>query len=172
MLKTRAKSLEISSIITASMELLFTSIEETLEFSRLLGSYLRGGEVFELVGDVGAGKTTFTKGLAEGMGVVDDVQSPSFTVSRVYEARDSVELHHYDFYRLTDPGIMRYDLEESTADERVVVVVEWAQTVSDLLPPERIVVTFSSEDSEVRKVTIQGKVSGVEEAYAAWYQNR
>ena len=64
-----------------------------------IGASLLGGEVLELVGDVGAGKTTFTKGLAKGIGVLETVQSPSFTISRVYEG-EKLQLKHYDFYRL------------------------------------------------------------------------
>jgi len=75
-------------------------------FGKKLGSFLVGGEVIELVGDVGAGKTTLTKGIGIGLGVTENVQSPSFTISQVYDARDNLTLSHYDFYRLNDAGIM------------------------------------------------------------------
>ena len=153
------------------MELVFTSIDETMDFARLLGSRLKGGEVLELIGDVGAGKTTFTKGLGVGLGVDDDIQSPSFTISRTYEARDGLTLHHYDFYRLPDPGIMQYYLEEAVGDPKAVTVIEWAQTVSDMLPTNRVVLQFTSGNNEERRVTLLSKVSGVEEAYATWNKN-
>lgn len=111
-------------------------INETamVEIGRKLGERLRGGEVIELVGDVGAGKTTLVKGIGLGLGVDEDVQSPSFTISRVYQARDNLELHHYDFYRLSDAGVMRYELAESINDPRVATVIEWADTVQQVLP--------------------------------------
>ena len=100
---------------------------EMMAVGRVLGERFRGGEVLELVGDVGAGKTTLVKGIGQGLRVDDDVQSPSFTISRVYEARDGLELHHYDFYRLQDAGVMQYELAESISDPKAVTVVEWAE---------------------------------------------
>lgn len=112
-------------------------------YGRRLGELLRGGEVLELVGDVGAGKTTLVKGIGEGLGIDEDIQSPSFTISRVYQARSGLELHHYDFYRLADAGIMSYELEESLRDPRVITVIEWAQSVQDVLPDSGGKITIS-----------------------------
>lgn len=108
-----------------------------------IGSALQGGEVIELIGDVGAGKTTFVKGLGRGLLLDEDVQSPSFTISRVYQARDGLELHHYDFYRLQDAGVMSYELAESIDDPKVVTVVEWAETVKEVLPDEHVRLTLA-----------------------------
>jgi tRNA threonylcarbamoyladenosine biosynthesis protein TsaE len=119
-----------------------------------LGSSLRGGECLELIGDVGAGKTTLTKGIARGMGVDEDVQSPTFTLSRIYET-DNLSLHHYDFYRLNEPGVMSYELAESLADPNVVTVIEWAETVEDVLPRDRVVITLRyTPDGEARIVSL------------------
>src|SRR5665647_571424 len=93
-----------------------TSEQEMRTLGEKLGLLLKGGEVIELVGDVGAGKTTFVKGLAHGLAIDEDVQSPSFTISRVYDARDDLQLAHYDFYRLNDAGIMANELTETTQD--------------------------------------------------------
>ena len=121
----------------------------------LLGGQFRGGEIVELIGDVGAGKTTFAKGVAVGLGVDEDVQSPSFTISRTYDARDGLILEHYDFYRLQEAGVMAYELSESVADEKTIVLVEWAETVASVLPEERIVVRISYHaDDEERTVTV------------------
>lgn len=107
-----------------------------MAFGEKLGKCFRGGEVVELVGDVGAGKTTLVKGVGRGLEVDDDVQSPSFTISRVYRARDDLELHHYDFYRLHDAGVMQYELAESIDNPRAITVVEWAGTVKEVLPAD------------------------------------
>jgi tRNA threonylcarbamoyladenosine biosynthesis protein TsaE len=111
-----------------------------IELGRKIGLKLRGGEVLELIGDVGAGKTTFVKGLALGLGIEDDVQSPSFTISRVYDGRDGLTLNHYDFYRLADAGIMKMEIAESIAMPKNITVVEWGESVRDVLPIEKITV--------------------------------
>lgn len=115
---------------------------------------LTGGEVFELVGDVGAGKTTFVKGLALGLGVDADVQSPSFTISRVYDGRDSMVLAHYDFYRLGDAGIMANELAEVVQDTGTVTVIEWADIVEGVLPASHFTLQFESPSETMRRITL------------------
>ena len=107
------------------------STEEMIEFGKEIGSNLEGGSVLELIGDVGAGKTTFTKGLALGLGVLETVQSPTFTISRVYEG-DNLTLSHYDFYRLNDYGIMKMELAENLSDPQNITVVEWACDLAEI----------------------------------------
>lgn len=95
--------------------------QQMKQLGQSIGEVLVGGECFELIGDVGAGKTTFTKGLGMGLGITEDVQSPSFTLSRVYEARDGLSLEHYDFYRLQEPGILSYELDESLKNKTALI---------------------------------------------------
>ena len=128
------------------------------ELGQKIGAQLKGGEVFELIGDVGAGKTTFTKGLALGLGINDDVQSPSFTISRVYEARDDLQLVHYDFYRLTDAGIMAAELQEMVNDPLTVTVVEWANIVDGVLPASHISLHITAPNETIRSVEIIGNL--------------
>ena len=125
-----------------------------------IGTLCRGGEVIELDGDIGAGKTTFTKGLARSMGVTDDVQSPTFTISRVYDAPSGLRLAHYDFYRLTNAGVMSMELTEAMADAQTVTVVEWAAVVSDVLPDDVLRITIAStvdEGSRTVDLTASGE---------------
>lgn len=129
---------------------------ETRQLGERLGRLLKGGEVIELVGDVGAGKTTFVKGLAKGLGIEDDVQSPSFTINRMYEARDGLWLAHYDFYRLNDAGIMANELAETSEDPKTITVIEWAGIVEGVLPERRLTVDFVSPTEESRKLTLSG----------------
>ena len=124
------------------------------ELGRVVGSRLVGGEVIQLIGDVGAGKTTFTKGLALGIGVDEDVQSPSFTISRLYDGRDNLQLAHYDFYRLNDAGIMANELAEVTSDPLSVTVVEWADIVEGVLPESAFKVSISSTSELSRSVEV------------------
>ena len=124
-----------------------------------LGTFLKGGEIIELVGDVGAGKTTLTKGIAEGLGIDEDIQSPSFTISRVYDARDSLVLAHYDFYRLHDAGIMANELQEIVHDKNTITIIEWAEIVSGVLPHDRLTIDITpvSETSRHIKLLASGE---------------
>jgi tRNA threonylcarbamoyladenosine biosynthesis protein TsaE len=130
------------------------NLEETLAIGRSLAQVLKGGELLELSSDLGGGKTSFVKGLASGMGCHETVQSPSFTISRVYECENGLELQHFDFYRLTDAGIMGAELAESVADPLIVVVIEWAGIVEGILPTERIRLEITIVDETVRQFTI------------------
>ncbi|MBR2709158.1 tRNA (adenosine(37)-N6)-threonylcarbamoyltransferase complex ATPase subunit type 1 TsaE [Candidatus Saccharibacteria bacterium] len=109
--------------------------------------------VLELVGDVGAGKTTFVKGLAEGLGVKEPVTSPSFTISKVYALPGGGNLVHYDFYRLKEPGLMLEDLEEKIADSKNVIVIEWGESIKDFLPEghKKIEIKYTEEGREIIK---------------------
>ena len=128
-------------------------------FGMKLGSFLVGGEVIELVGDVGAGKTTLTKGIGIGLGVTENVQSPSFTISQVYEARDNLTLSHYDFYRLSDAGIMSEDLGEKIGQSDNVTVIEWATIVSGILPTDRITISIRPLSDTSRELTLNASGS-------------
>lgn len=130
------------------------------EFGGRLGVLLRGGEVIELVGDVGAGKTTLVRGLASGLGVDETVQSPSFTINRVYDARNGLRLVHYDFYRLDEAGVMAAELEESVHDKNTVVVIEWADAVADVLPDDRMTVSIQATGENERAITMSAS-SGI-----------
>ena len=133
---------------------MISSAEEMLSFGAQLGAGLRGGETFVLTGDIGAGKTVITKGIAKGLAVDDDVQSPTFTISRVYGARDDLRLAHYDFYRLNDAGIMRDELHEVLGDNKVVTVIEWADIVEDVVPEDAVRITITPTSESVRELTI------------------
>lgn len=115
-----------------------------------LGSRLRGGEVIELISDVGGGKTTLVRSIAAGMGSDDKVASPSFTLSREYKAGNKT-LYHFDFYRLTDPGIVANELAEAAGDPQVVVVVEWADIVEGVLPAERLTIQITTTGETSRE---------------------
>ena len=123
-----------------------------LDFGRTVAKSLTPPVAIELVGDVGAGKTTFTRGLAEGLGVKTPVTSPSFTISKLY-AFPGGTLAHYDFYRLPDPGLMSEDLLESLQSPDMITVVEWADTVSNLLPVghRRFTITLNKDGSRTIK---------------------
>src|SRR5690606_30129333 len=119
-------------------EMQSTNLNDTWRLGEAVGRNLKGGEVVELISDLGGGKTAFVRGLAKGAGSKDDVASPTFTISRIYSG-PKFDIHHYDFYRLSEPGVVRQELEESLADGQVVIAVEWAETVRDVLPENRLI---------------------------------
>lgn len=102
----------------------------------------RGGEVFVFGSDLGGGKTTCVKGLVKGLGSQDTVTSPSFTINQVYAGRDDVQIHHFDFYRLNQAGVVAYEIAEVLDDPKAVVVIEWADIIEDVLPPRRVLITI------------------------------
>lgn len=110
--------------------------------------------VIELVGDVGAGKTTFTKGLARGLEITEEITSPTFTISKVYENSRGQKLVHYDFYRLENPGIMVEDLFENLQDPQTVTVIEWADTVSEILPANHLRLEILINDDGSRTLNL------------------
>jgi len=119
------------------------SDQEMQELGAKIGRKMRGGEIFELIGDIGAGKTTLTKGIALGLEIDDDVQSPTFTIQRSYQARDNLIMNHYDFYRLEDSGIMSQEITESLNEQKNITIVEWGESVRNVLPLDRIIVRIN-----------------------------
>lgn len=144
---------EINSIIYRVI-ITVQSEKEMKALGSRLGALLNGGEIIELIGDVGAGKTTLAKGIAAGLGVDEDVQSPSFTISRVYETASGLKLAHYDFYRLQDAGIMAAELHETLSDSHSVTLIEWAEIVGGVLPADRLSISIVSPSETAREVTL------------------
>ncbi|MDP4000355.1 MAG: tRNA (adenosine(37)-N6)-threonylcarbamoyltransferase complex ATPase subunit type 1 TsaE [bacterium] len=112
------------------------SPEETKELGRRLAEMLDGGENLLLVGDLGAGKTLFAQGLAEGLGVTEPVKSPTYTYLREYDLPNrSTRLAHFDLYRLpdrpTESELHSIELPERLADRDVITVIEWADKLAD-----------------------------------------
>lgn len=110
--------------------------------------------VLELIGDVGSGKTTFTRGLASGLKIQDHITSPSFTISKSYALPTGGHLIHYDFYRLTDPGLMIEDLYENLQNPKNIVVIEWGKSIANILPDDRTTISISYTPDNYREVTI------------------
>ena len=130
------------------------SEQEMLAFGRDFAKSLHDKPiVIELIGDVGAGKTTFTRGLAEGLGIKEPITSPSFTISKAYAIPSGGRLVHYDFYRLSDPGLMTEDLSENLHDPNNIIIIEWGKSVTDLLPDNHIKLNISYNDDNTRNIT-------------------
>jgi len=141
--------------IDATSQINSTSLENTLKLAAEIGSRLKGGEVIELISDLGGGKTVFVRGLAKGMGSTDQVTSPTFTISREYKA-GNLELHHYDLYRLsgTGPGVVADELVESIENPDITVVIEWSGAVEDVLPKDRLKVEITKTGDNTRELKL------------------
>lgn len=130
------------------------SATEMIELGQRIGQCSRGGEIIELKSDLGGGKTTFTRGLALGVGSEDEVSSPSFTINNRYVGT-KLTIEHFDFYRLTDAGVMSDELREYMGRADTVVVIEWGDIVCDVLPGDRAVCTISLQADDSRVVEVQ-----------------
>ncbi|MCR5700283.1 MAG: tRNA (adenosine(37)-N6)-threonylcarbamoyltransferase complex ATPase subunit type 1 TsaE [Candidatus Saccharibacteria bacterium] len=135
------------------------SEQEMLEFgqdfaSQKIQQNSSGAILIELVGDVGAGKTTFTRGLAQGLGVKEPITSPSFTISKSYALPGGGNLVHYDFYRLSDPGLMIDDLQENLQNPHNIIVVEWGESLAEFLPKNHLKIHIAYTETGDRKVTL------------------
>lgn len=134
-----------------SLEIQTTSAEETERLAESFAKQLRGGEVIELTSDLGGGKTTFTRGLVAGLGSDEAVASPTFTISREY-SKGRLYVHHFDFYRLDDAGIIADELAEVIGDPTAVVVVEWAEVVQPVLPESHMRIQITPVDESTRRL--------------------
>jgi tRNA threonylcarbamoyladenosine biosynthesis protein TsaE len=132
------------------------SAQETENIAELIGSKLTGRECIELISDLGGGKTTFTRGLVRGMGIYDTVSSPTFTIGKQY-SNNNLTCYHFDFYRLQEPGLVAEELSESISDPNGVIVIEWADSVAEVLPENRIAIEIYrvAENSEHRKIIMK-----------------
>lgn len=130
--------------------LTLTNRDATIVLGKKIGQQLVAGDVLVLDGDLGAGKTTFTKGLAAGLEIPDIIKSPTFTI--IHEYQDGrLPLYHMDAYRLENGGAEDLGLEEYF-DGDGVSVVEWAEFVEDELPADFLAIHFKRTDDDNTRV--------------------
>jgi len=134
-----------------SYELITHSENETWTFAKRLAECLQPGDVITLEGDLGAGKTTFTKGLAKGLGITRTVNSPTFTIIKEYQGR--LPLYHMDVYRL-DEGSEDLGFDEYFEGDGVTVV-EWAQLIQEYLPNDQLMITIYHHGDTERRIVVQ-----------------
>lgn len=131
--------------------------EDTFQIGRKLGETAKEGTVFTLIGDLGAGKTVFTQGLAAGLGITEQVNSPTFTILQVYE-EGRCPFYHFDVYRIGDSS----EMDEIGYEEYIygegISLIEWANLIEDILPPHYIRVTISKDlekGFDYRKIVLE-----------------
>ncbi|MDE5648328.1 MAG: tRNA (adenosine(37)-N6)-threonylcarbamoyltransferase complex ATPase subunit type 1 TsaE [Oscillospiraceae bacterium] len=131
------------------------SAEETIEFAVQIGKMLKKGDIIAYTGGLGAGKTTFTRGLASGMGLEDNGVSPTFSLVNEYRG-DKLCLYHFDMYRimsaddLETTGFYDYPMEES------VFAIEWSENIADELPENTIFIDIERVDESIRSINVKG----------------
>lgn len=109
--------------------------------------------MIELKSDLGGGKTALTRGIAKGASSNDHVSSPTFTISKIYST-ERFEIHHFDFYRLDQPGLMSYELNDLIGGGQAVIIVEWGDIVENLLPIDRLRIELTITGDENRDIQI------------------
>ncbi|WP_028263780.1 tRNA (adenosine(37)-N6)-threonylcarbamoyltransferase complex ATPase subunit type 1 TsaE [Atopobium fossor] len=125
------------------------SFEQTIALGAQLGRLLQAGDVLVLTGDLGAGKTQLTKGIARGMGVADDVTSPTFTIQMIYQGTD-LPLYHFDLYRLSDPEQLGDAGVWDALEGDGPCIIEWGEQFSKELGDERLDVFLTRLDEQAR----------------------
>lgn len=113
------------------------SEQETFDVGKKLGEQAVPGQIFALLGDLGTGKTVFTKGMAAGLGILEPVSSPTFTIVQIYE-EGRMPLYHFDVYRIADPEEMEEIGYEDCFFGEGVCLVEWADLIEELMPENTI----------------------------------
>ena len=138
------------------------SADETFETGRLLGQKAEAGQVYCLDGDLGVGKTVFTKGFACGLGIDEPVSSPTFTILQEYES-GRLPLYHFDVYRIADVE----EMDEIGLDDYIegdgVCLIEWANLIKEILPKDPIFISIEKElekGFDYRKITISEGSAG------------
>lgn len=136
------------------MKITTHSPEETIDAAKKLGSMLHAGDIIAYKGGLGAGKTTFTRGLAIGLGLGDNVFSPTFSLVNEYKGKN-ISLYHFDMYRISgeddleSTGFYDYPFEDN------IVAVEWSENITDFLPENTIYITISRIDDDTREIIIE-----------------
>ena len=129
------------------------SAEETFQFAADFGKEIKKNSVIALHGDLGSGKTIFTKGLAEGLGIKDDITSPTFSLMEIYES--DIPFYHFDLYRIENLHEFENLRFEEYWEGDGVSVIEWPEKAGNLLPEKRIDIFIEYIDEYRRKITVE-----------------
>lgn len=133
------------------------SEEETFAIGFKLGELAKPGDVYTLIGDLGVGKTVFTKGIGAGLGICEDINSPTFTIIQEYE-EGRIPLYHFDVYRIGDVEEMFEIGYEDYFYGQGLTLIEWANLIEEILPSHRKEITIEKDlelGFDYRKITIK-----------------
>lgn len=134
------------------------SAEETFALGQRIGREALPGQVYTLIGDLGVGKTVFTQGVADGLGITEPVNSPTFTIVQQYDS-GRLPLYHFDVYRIGDVSEMDEIGYEDCFYGEGVCLIEWSQLIPEILPDEVIRIRIEKDleqGFDYRKITVEG----------------
>ena len=139
------------------MKFISRSVKQTEELAFKLAKRLNRGDCIAYRGGLGAGKTAFTRGLAKGLGIEDDVMSPTFSLVNQYES--DVILYHFDMYRIENEDDLYMTGFFDYLDSDGILAIEWSENIQSALPEDTIYVTIEKMDNDAntRQITIQGR---------------
>lgn len=142
-----------------SRNMITQSAEETIEYGRKFATNLKGGEAISLTGELGSGKTTFIKGLAEGLKVAETITSPTFVILKSYKgkiARKNIEFIHSDAYRVESiDDIKSVGIDDYLDRQDVILVIEWADKIAEILPAKTLNIKFKHLDDNKREIEVK-----------------
>lgn len=138
-----------------SIEIITASPEETILLGKKIGAQLKGGDCIAYKGGLGAGKTTVTRGISIGMGLGDEVTSPTFALVNEYRG-SKLSLCHFDMYRITSPDDLETTGFYDYMDDNTVLAVEWSENIEEELPENSIIIEIRRTGENTRKFIITG----------------
>ena len=147
---------KMKGVPSVEQTVICNSAEETEEFAAQLATTLTPNSVLAFTGDLGAGKTEFVRAMAQEFGITDYITSPTFTI--VNEYKGTLDLYHFDVYRIADSDEMYEIGYDEYIDGDGICVIEWAEFIEDILPPHRYNVTINKDlanGESYRKITIE-----------------
>lgn len=133
------------------------SAKETFLLGRRIGQKAKAGQIYTLTGDLGTGKTVFTQGVADGLGITEPVSSPTFTIVQVYES-GRLPFYHFDVYRIADVEEMEEIGYEDCFYGEGICLIEWAELIEEILPGDCISIRIEKDLSrgfDYRRITIE-----------------
>jgi len=144
-------------------EYISENLDETRELGRILAAELQGGEILCLSGELGAGKTSFSQGILEGLKISGPHTSPTFVVMKEYDREQGTvnseqkikKVYHIDVYRVSSNDILDLGWEEMVEDKNNVIIIEWAERIADIIPASAIRISFEWLDENRRKIILK-----------------
>lgn len=131
------------------------SPEDTIKLGEKIGSLLKSGDVIAYNGGLGAGKTTITRGISIGLGLGDEVISPTFSLVNEYTG-ENTRLYHFDMYRITSPDDLETTGFYDYLEDGGILAIEWSENIESELPENTIRINIDRIDDNIRKITIDG----------------
>ncbi len=139
--------------------MIFTTVtqspEDTIKLGEKIGSLLKSGDVIAYSGGLGAGKTTITRGISIGLGLGDEVISPTFSLVNEYTGNNA-RLYHFDMYRITSPDDLETTGFYDYLEDGGILAIEWSENIESELPENTIRINIDRIDDNTRKITIDG----------------